>query len=225
MYYPIQVGGRPYLINYPQNAASALGIKNFGGYNPLMLQTKVELGTLPLKPLLQLGAIGGILTQKSRGEIPGFKLESFPPYFFYGRSDPLTYVYTPAKLAWELDSSKRLALLGKSDFDAAQMAVFSSFYPPEWDLAAPASLLWRMEKDEPDDQVFSVRLDKSHLLVFAEVMYPGWKAFIDGVSTPLYTADHSLRALFGSAGQHQVEFRFDPDWWFPFGPVWRFGSF
>ncbi|HTC19370.1 MAG TPA: hypothetical protein VK859_00885, partial [bacterium] len=217
MYYPIQVGGRKYLINYPQNAASALGIKNFGGYNPLMLQTKAEIGSLPLKPLLQLGAIGGILAQQSHGEIPGFKLESLPPYYFYEQQKPVPYLFAPPKLAVEPDPASRLALLRNPGFDAAQTAVLSSPYPPEWDLAlsAPVSLLWGMEKDGTDDQVFSVHLNQFHLLVFCETMYPGWKAFIDGIPTPLYTADHSLRALYGSAGQHRVEFRFDPDWWLP----------
>jgi hypothetical protein len=217
MYYPIQVGGQKYLINYPQNAASALGIKNFGGYNPLMLQTKAEIGTLPLKPLLQLGAIGGLLTQQSHGEIPGFKLESFPPYFFYVQQKPVTYLYAPSHLIVEPDPAKRVALLRDPGFDASQTAVLSAPLSLEksaaLDQALPAGLQYRMEKDGVDRQTYSVNLEKAHLLVFCEVMFPGWKAFIDNQELPLLTADHFLRALYVPQGQHEVEFRFEPTEW------------
>ncbi len=215
MYYPIQVGGQKYLLNYPQNAACALNIKNFGGYNPLMLQSKAEIGTLPLKPLIQLGAIQGLLTQKSLNSIPDFKPVSFPPYFLNEYQKPLPYAYAPQNLVTESNSARRLALLQNPDFDAAQTALLSIPYPKEWNSIAPANLQCRLEKDGVDNQTFFITLDRPNLVVFCEVMYPGWRAFIDGQSAPLYTADHFLRTIYAPAGQHQVEFQFDPDWWLP----------
>ncbi len=219
MGYPIEVGGRKYILNYPQNDACALRIKNFGGYNPLMLQTKKDIGILPLQPLVQLGAIRGIITGVANGAIPDFKLESFAPYFIYEYQKPLPYAYAPQKLVAETDPNRRLTLLKNPDFDAAQLGVLSEPFPSQWTNALengkPAGLECRLEKDGIDSQSFFLTLDRSNLVVFCEVMYPGWKAFIDGQSVPIYTADHFLRAVYAPAGKHQVDFHFEPPWWLP----------
>jgi hypothetical protein len=47
-------------------------------------------------------------------------------------------------------------------------------------------------------------------LVFSEVWYPGWRAWIDGVEVPIYQADLAFRAVYLAAGQHTVSMRFDP---------------
>jgi uncharacterized membrane protein YfhO len=53
------------------------------------------------------------------------------------------------------------------------------------------------------------------LAVFSEIWYPkGWKAFIDGEETPVFRADYLLRALLIPQGEHEVEFRFEPESYF-----------
>ena len=48
------------------------------------------------------------------------------------------------------------------------------------------------------------------LLVFSEVAYPGWQAFVGGKRVPLQTAHGILRAVPIPAGEHTVELRFRP---------------
>ncbi len=48
------------------------------------------------------------------------------------------------------------------------------------------------------------------LLVFSEVAYPGWQAFVDGKRVPLQTAHGILRAVPLPPGEHTVELRFRP---------------
>jgi uncharacterized membrane protein YfhO len=48
------------------------------------------------------------------------------------------------------------------------------------------------------------------MLVLSEMYSPGWHAYIDGKETPVYAADAVLRSIHIPAGEHQVEFRYEP---------------
>ncbi len=49
------------------------------------------------------------------------------------------------------------------------------------------------------------------LLVASEAWYPGWQAYLDGAPAPSYVANHALRSLLLPAGEHTVEWRYQPD--------------
>ncbi len=65
--------------------------------------------------------------------------------------------------------------------------------------------------DYQNDRV-SVHVSTDHpvYLVLSDTAYPGWKATVDGASTPIATADGIFRAITVPAGTHEVVFRFAP---------------
>jgi hypothetical protein len=223
MYYPIQVGGNKYILNYPQNAAAFLGIKDIGGYNPLALQTKTDLGTLPFPLVARLGAIGGLVTGMDqlsvlgielKGKIPGFNWKIEPPYSFLTPNHMPPYVFAPQNVTAVTNSKDSLALLRAPGFDPDQTAVLLSPPPFSFTLGNNSpSLSYQMLQDEPDRQTYEVSVSQPCITVYCETAYPGWKAWVDGKSTPVLTADHLLRALALETGSHRVEFRFEPFWW------------
>ena len=218
MFYPIQVENRKYILNYPQNASCALGIKNFGGYNPLTLNAKTDLGAFSMRSLIQIGAIGGLVTGENHGPIPDFKLFSFPPYFLYEYQKPLSYAFAPEEIDIIPEKNKRLEKLGGWDFNPYRQVILSQPLPGDLKnhiSSKPAHLQYQIKQDDSDQQRFIISLDKNSLVVFSEVMFPGWKAFVDGQPADLMTSDHLLRTLFIPTGQHVVEFCFKPDWVLP----------
>jgi hypothetical protein len=57
---------------------------------------------------------------------------------------------------------------------------------------------------------FTVGSDSGTLLVWLNHWYPGWRATVDGREAALYRADVLGQGIFVPAGQHRVEFRFEP---------------
>lgn len=63
---------------------------------------------------------------------------------------------------------------------------------------------------QADQQSVSVSARCPSLLVDADAYYPGWRATVDGKSTPILEVYGALRAVPVPAGQHTVVFRYRP---------------
>lgn len=50
----------------------------------------------------------------------------------------------------------------------------------------------------------------SGYLVLADTYYPGWKAYVNGVKTPILKANYFQKAVRVSAGKHRIIFKYDP---------------
>ncbi len=67
------------------------------------------------------------------------------------------------------------------------------------------------EKRTPNREVWHVHAPQDGgFVVFSEVWYPGWEAFVDGKPTRLYRADYLFRAVAVPAGEHRVIMRYRP---------------
>jgi hypothetical protein len=63
---------------------------------------------------------------------------------------------------------------------------------------------------EPERVVISANLAEAGYLVLTDTYYPGWRALVDGLEMPIYRADLLFRAVYLPAGQHRIEFIYDP---------------
>ncbi len=63
---------------------------------------------------------------------------------------------------------------------------------------------------EPERVVISADLAADGYLVLTDAYYPGWRALVDGLETSIYRANLLFRAVYLPAGQHRVEFIYDP---------------
>ncbi len=65
----------------------------------------------------------------------------------------------------------------------------------------------------PDRLTYSSKNSQKGLAVFSEIWYgpdKGWKAFIDGEPAPHFRVNYALRGMMVPAGEHTIEYRFEP---------------
>lgn len=68
-----------------------------------------------------------------------------------------------------------------------------------------------LTKYQPNHLWYKYKATGKSLAVFSEIYYPkGWNAYVDGTLTPHFRANYVLRAMVLPAGQHELEFRFEP---------------
>jgi hypothetical protein len=73
----------------------------------------------------------------------------------------------------------------------------------------------KLDKNDNDIAEYSFNSSEEQFAVFSEVYYDaGWKAFIDGKEAPIVKVNYVLRGLQIPAGNHKINFKFEPQDYF-----------
>ena len=117
--------------------------------------------------------------------------------------DGISYVDTPDQEMAALDTiNPSLYAVADSSFEY----VLGTTNPP-----AQGDTIFET-KYAPNRLKYTSRSSKENIAVFSEIYFPwGWKASIDGDQVPIGRVDYVLRAIRVPAGEHQIEFVFDPE--------------
>jgi hypothetical protein len=102
-----------------------------------------------------------------------------------------------------------LALLASKTVDPRTTALVEGT-PPSVAPADPSTESARVTRYEPDTMTVAVNATAPGLLVLSEVYASGWRASVDGRSTPILPTDEILRGIPITSGNHTVELRYAP---------------
>ncbi len=113
------------------------------------------------------------------------------------------------------NADEEIAALGNTDLKAVAVVdkrfkhqIINKKFP----LDASATIL--LSSYAPNKLVYNYHSKANQLVVFSEIYYDkGWDAFIDGKKVPYLRTDYVLRAMVVPAGNHKIEFKFEPKIW------------
>jgi uncharacterized membrane protein YfhO len=75
---------------------------------------------------------------------------------------------------------------------------------------ADSSATISMTSFDNDAITYKTSSSANHVAVFSEIYYKDWKVYIDGKPASFFKADYVLRAMVVPAGNHTIEFKFEP---------------
>ena len=118
---------------------------------------------------------------------------------------PLSLVVFGATRA--ADEAAALSRISTPEFDSTREVVLEG----DASSLSPRAAAQSVAPDVVSAERFAARvsLSQAGYLLQREVWYPGWRARVDGVETPVLRADALFRAVPLSAGDHDVEVFFD----------------
>jgi len=101
-----------------------------------------------------------------------------------------------------------------TDFNPAKTAVIDKRFENQlkgFTPTADTTAIIELTKYAPNKLNYTSQAGTDQLAVFSEIYYDkGWKAFIDGKEVPVVRANFILRSIVVPAGNHEIEFRFEP---------------
>ncbi|MBI9035405.1 MAG: YfhO family protein [Bacteroidales bacterium] len=124
----------------------------------------------------------------------------------------LGHAWFVQEINWVENADQEIAAL--STFEAAKTAIIDVKYKEELKGFTPSidsTANIHLESYQPNQLIYKTTASKDQLAVFSEIYYPvGWKVSIDGQEASHISANYVLRSMIIPAGEHTIEFKFEP---------------
>ncbi len=224
---------------FPPNSLAVYGITDVQGYSPVLIDYYVEflelvegdiasgrvvhslryadsttsplLDLLNAKYVITIAEPGEEMTSLERSD-PDVGLVYDGEVKIYENKDALARAFFVPDYLVVRDQAEARAVLGSAGFDPSASVILEKepapLTPPADAQPGPSQV--ELVEYTPNKVVVQVTLSADGFVVLSDLYYEGWKAFVDGVEQEVYKADYVLRAVQLEAGEHQIEFVFDP---------------
>ena len=129
------------------------------------------------------------------------------------------------------NADQEVDTLSAVNFDPRTTAVINKEFDAvvnDNSLGADSAAAIKLDTYTPNKLTYSYNSATPQVAVFSEIYYAGehgWKAYVDDKEHPHFRANYVLRAMALPAGQHKVEFRFEPKSYYLGNKVAYAGSF
>ena len=137
-------------------------------------------------------------------------VQHFPEYpsWLYRIDRVIPRVYIVPKVIVEQGLENNLDRLSSAEFDPFRQVILEKplSISVKKDFQAEAKILRYMN----NQVTVQASLNGSGVLVLADSFYPGWQVYVDGKEKEILRANFFFRAVPLSAGEHVVEFRYQP---------------
>lgn len=210
---------------FEQNGAAQVGLGSVFGYNALEVGANIAFASSVPDPrstaydILGAGTVVATapLQGVADGERPLQLLGSTDRVWVYqrGRTLPLARLVTQAEII--PDAVQATARVHQPDFDPATTVILED--EPDCALTngemggtpalSGAEVAVITEKSNGYWQI-QTSSPAPALLILSETAYPGWRVFVDGVEQEWQTAYTAVRATCVPAGEHTIEWRYQP---------------
>ncbi|MCL4419758.1 YfhO family protein, partial [Patescibacteria group bacterium] len=208
----------PYDFNPRFTYSNVNLVTGFNDFTVLEYNNVVTQLNLPLLNLLSCKYV------ISRGEQ---KIQGFPQIYsqngWYIYQNPYSYPYIYFASQWQVETDKDrvFKLIASSSQDFTRVPVIEKEPPSGFassqsalqdSIGGAVELLNQAEyyQGKLSENIFQVKQPSAGLLVISENYHPDWHGYIDGKETPVYKVNYLWRGIFVPAGEHKVEFRFQP---------------
>lgn len=211
-------GGAPFT-----NASTSYFHKSIGGYHAAKLRTYQELIENQISKdmaTLQQGLKQGSVPEN----IPVLNMLNTRYIMFGKKATEVVRNPHAAGNAWFVENvltvnSADEELYGLSNIDTRKTAIVRNTFADQLNGFNPSpdpNGSIELIEYQPDALKYAFKSSNKELVVFSEIYYPdgtSWKAFIDGNPVSHFRADYVLRAMVVPAGEHTIEFKFEPTYY------------
>jgi len=192
-------------VNSFNDASTSYNHKSIGGYHAAKLRRYQEL----------------IEEHIQKGNMNVLNMLNTKYFIVQGQGGEPTAQFNPNACgnAWFADEYKLVAnadeeLKSVGDFNPLQTAIVDKRFEANIkgiQIGTDSLSNIRLLSYEPNTLVYESNSAAQKLAVFSEIFYqPGWSATIDGKDAEIIRVNYVLRALSVPAGQHKIEFKFQP---------------